>query len=550
MLQRSSDQIAFPTLDDQQIAQVAELAELTHFKDGEELIAHAQKDYPFYVIRTGRVLIVERDDGQDRPIATHCARAFVGDVDMLTGRSSMFVALADGPVDAYRLCAIGLRRLLRDRPTIGEVLLEAFQMRRQMLADLPFVGVRVVGRAKQAQTTRLLEFLYKNHVPNTYFDADDAPGMGELVRLAAQTLPLPVVRCNGHTVGDPSLPRLAECIGINRNVDQQRFDLVIVGSGPAGLAAAVYASSEGVSTLVIDSVGPGGQAGSSSKIENFMGFPSGLSGSELAGRGYLQALKFGTQFIAPITVSAIEPQPSGEHHLTLCSGQTARARCVLVASGVSYRQLDLAGCREFEGAGVYYAATSVESRACEGDVAVVVGGGNSAGQAAMFLAAHAREVKVLIRGNDLRAKMSSYLAERVLQHPNIRVILNAEVAAVEGDVCVRSIQLRDRTNGATSRADCAGLFIFVGAKPHTEWLPRDVLLDENGFVVTGSAFFGQDASLRSRWPLERPPCDLETTVPGILAAGDVRSGALKRCGFAVGEGSLAVACVHRLLSLA
>lgn len=539
---------AFPKFDDQQLSTIEQIAELAHFATGEELVSHGQKDYPFFVIRSGNVKIVERDCDGERLIANHGARDFVGDVDMLTGRASLFVAVATEPVEAYRLCSVQLRKLLGQCPVVSEMLLDAFQLRRTLLADLPFVGVRVVGTTNTPATTRLREFLYKNHVPHSFFEADTDEGRQQLQRLGADQLELPVVRCNSSTIGNPSLPKLATCIGINRDVDQQLFDLVIVGSGPAGLAAAVYASSEGIKTLVIDSVGPGGQAGSSSKIENFIGFPTGLSGSDLANLGYLQALKFGTQFIAPITVQSVEQHPTREHHLKLCTGQTARARVVMIASGVSYRQLDLPGCTRLEGSGVYYAATSVEGRVCEGLTAVVVGGGNSAGQAAMFLATKAEKVVMLIRGADLSKGMSSYLSARVNSHPKIQIVPNTEVISVEGESRVQSVNTIDHSTGETKSIECSGLFIFIGATPHTKWLPDNVLLDDKGFVLTGSAFMSND-TLRSHWTLDRVPCDLETTVPGILAAGDVRAGTTKRCGFAVGDGSLAVSCVHRLLSL-
>ena len=545
----SIDRAAYPSFNEVQLSRIAAIGELVHFDAEEELITHGQKNYPFFAIKSGEVRIVERDGDGERLVAIHGPGNFSGDVDMLTGRSALFVAIANGPVEAYRMCAGRLRRLLSECPTVSEMLLEAFQMRRKLLAELPFVGVRVIGSSSTAGTTRLREFLYKNHVPYTFYEATDEDGREQLSKLDASEFELPVVQCNGHTIGNPSLPKLAECIGINRNVDQELFDLVIVGSGPAGLAAAVYAASEGIKTLVIDSVGPGGQAGSSSKIENFIGFPSGISGSDLAGRGYLQALKFGAQFIAPITVHSIEQHESGEHHLKLCTGQTARARCILVASGVTYRQLDIPGCQRLEGAGVYYAATSVEARVCENSTAIVVGGGNSAGQAAMFMAEKARGVKLLIRGSELSDSMSTYLSKRVLNHPKIEVMPFTEVASINGEQCVESIQILNNKTKSTSSLECAGLFIFIGAKPNTEWLPDEVLLDDKGFVLTGSAFYSSDGSSRSNWPLDRIPCDLETTVPGILAGGDVRSGTTKRCGFAVGDGSLAVSCVHRFLSL-
>ncbi len=546
MTTRSIETTAFPEFDDRQLKAIAKLAELVTFEGEDELISHGQKNYPFYVIKSGTVRIVELDGDLETPIATHGAGSFSGDVDMLTGRSSMFTAIANEPVEAYRLCGERLRRLLNEAPEVSEILLDAFQMRRKLVADMPFMGVRIIGQSNSAETLRLREFFYKNHVPHTFFEATQDDGRDQLAALDASDLELPVVRCNGTTVGNPSLAEIANCIGINRDVDQQLFDLVIVGSGPSGLAAAVYAASEGIKTLVIDRVGPGGQAGSSSKIENFIGFPSGLSGNDLANRGYLQALKFGASFIAPISVKAMESH-EGEHHLKLCTGQTARTRCVLIATGVHYRQLSLPGCTRFEGAGVYYAATSVEARVCEDGTAVVVGGGNSAGQAAMFLATKAKAVKMLIRGPDLSKGMSSYLSTRVLNHPKIEVIANTEVTSIDGDSCVDSVQTINHANGQTRMIQCAGLFLFIGAVPNTRWLPDGVFKDDKGFVLTGSSFF-VDQALRSQWPLDRMPYELETTIPGIMASGDVRGGTTKRCGFAVGDGSLAVSCVHRYLN--
>lgn len=539
----STRQIAFPTFDEETLECVAELADAVNFAPGDVLIRQGQKDYPFYLITAGEVRIVEKIGEHENHVITHGAGHFTGDVDMLTGRAAVITAIANTPGRAYRMCAKRLRMLLGECPTISDILLEAFQLRRKLLEGSEFVGVRMIGAVGTRETARMQEFFYKNHVPYTFHEAQSADGQEQLACLDAAELPLPVVHCNGHTVGNPSLPKLAECIGISRNVDQQVFDLVIVGSGPAGLAAAVYAASEGIKTLVIDSVGPGGQAASSAKIENFMGFPSGLSGTELANRGYLQALKFGAQFIAPITVKSIETCPEGLHHVHLCTGQTAHARCVLVASGVSYRQLDMPGCREFENAGVYYAATTVEARLCDNATAVVVGGGNSAGQAAMFLANTAREVKLVIRGDDLAKSMSAYLCHRVEQHDKIKVLKHSEVTRIWGSDVVEEVEITNSQTGEATHLNCAGVFIFVGARPHTDWLPPEVLLDSKGFVITGANF-----PANSNWPLDRSPCELETTVPGIMAAGDVRAGTTKRCGFAVGDGSLAVACLHKYLS--
>ena len=534
---------AFPTLDEEQLSVVAQLSELVEFEPNQFLIRQGQKGYSFYVIRSGSVRIVELCGEKETLIVNHGPGEFTGDVDMLTGRSAVISAIANERVVAYQLCSVRLRKLLNECPSVSDVLLKAFQIRRKLLADSNFVGVKLVGQANTAEASRLREFFYKNHVPYTFYESTSNQGRDQLQELKAAELALPIVHCNGHTVSNPSLPKLAECIGISRNVDGKLFDLIIVGAGPAGLAAAVYATSEGINTLVIDGVGPGGQAGSSSKIENFIGFPSGISGAELANRGYLQALKFGAQFIAPISVKSIETQPTGEHHLHLCTGQVARAVCVVVASGVTYRQLGVENCRKFEGAGLYYAATSAEARVCDDATAVVVGGGNSAGQAAMFLANTSREVKIVLRSDDLSKSMSAYLCERVLNHNKIDVIKNSEITEIHGERCVEAITIQDHKAEGAKRIECRGLFCFIGAQPHTEWLPSGVLLDDKGYVRTGSSI--PKTQLGSHWTFDRPPCDLETTIPGILAAGDVRSGSTKRCGFAVGDGSMAVTCVHR-----
>jgi thioredoxin reductase (NADPH) len=534
---------AFPVLDDEQLRCVAKIGECLTFADGDHLLDEGQRDAPMYVIKSGEVVITENSSGEVREIVTHGPGEFTGDVDLLTARPIVVTGIAKGPVEAYRVPQARVRLLLNEIPNFSEMLLDAFQMRRRLLEARGFMGVRVIGPARSRETSQLREFYYRNHVPHTFFDSGEPAGEEQLRKLHMEAADVPVIACSKHIVSRPSLEKVAECLGISRQIPDTLYDLVIVGAGPAGLAAAVYASSEGLQTLVVDKVGPGGQAGSSSLIENFIGFPSGLSGQELANRGYLQALKFGTQFTAPISVRSVECQPGGEHHLALCTGQTARSRCVLIASGVSFRQLDFEACERLEGAGVYYAATSVEARVCGNSTAVVVGGGNSAGQAAIYLAEQAKRVKLLIRGDDLGKSMSAYLCQRILKHGKIDLLKNTEVDGIQGDHFVESIWMRNNRTGEREQIDCAGLFVFVGTKPHTDWLPKSVALDEKGFVLTG-------ASLKNdpRWPLERDPCELETTCPGILAAGDVRAGTTKRCGFAVGDGSLAIACVHRYLN--
>ncbi|QDT98609.1 FAD-dependent oxidoreductase [Gimesia aquarii] len=543
MTYQNAEEIAFPKLSDEVMHQVGELGTLETFENGQPLIEIGQKEYPFCLVVSGEVSIVDTTTGQTREVVTHGPGGFIGDVDILTGRPAVISAIAKCKTQAYIINATKVRRLLNEIPDLSELLLEAFQMRRRMLEASEFLGTRVIGTAQSKETAKIREFFYKNHVPHTFFDVAEEEGHQQLCQLDATIEDVPVVACSGHVAKKPSIIKIAECLGISREVETEPYDFVIVGAGPAGLAAAVYAASEGIKTLVIDSIGPGGQAGGSSKIENFIGFPSGLSGAELANRGYLQALKFGAQFTSPVSVKTIRQDENGDHLLDLCTGQTARAKCVLAATGVTYRQLDLEGCRRLEGAGVYYAATSVEARVCRDSTAIIVGSGNSAGQAAMFLADHASHVKMLIRGDELGKGMSSYLCNRILKHKGIEVIPNTEISGINGDQYVESVLVRNNKTEAEDQLDCTGVFIFIGARPHTDWLPESVRRDEKGFVLTGSAIHNDEF-----WTQDRTPCDLETTCPGILAAGDVRSGTTKRCGFAVGDGSLAVTCVHRYLN--
>ena len=346
-----------------------------------------------------------------------------------------------------------------------------------------------------------------------------------------------------HARARPTVARLAECLGLKRPIRTEPFDLVIVGAGPAGLAAAVYGASEGLSTILLDRFGPGGQAGTSSRIENYMGFPAGLSGADLANRGYLQALKFGAEMVAPVEVRSMTSEDK-LHRLTLDDGQVVSGRTVLIATGAAYQRLPVPGCEHWEGAGVFYSCTSVHARSCRDGRAAVVGGGNSAGQAAMYLAEHTAGATLLLRGGDIRKSMSDYLARRIERHANIEVLHHVEVDALEGDGSLSKIRLRDVGEGGTRMLDCTAVFVFIGARPRTDWLPPEVAVDPKGFIITGA-----DAAQSGRWPLkDREPCVVETTLPGVFAAGDVRSNTTKRVAFAVGDGALAVTCAHRVLA--
>ena len=534
---------AFPKLDEAELTCVGRIGKARTFADGAVLVETGDRDYPFFAIRSGEIVIVESSSGEPREIAVHKAGEFTGDVAILTGRPALTAAVARGTCEVYEVAASRIRQLLNEVPALSDKLLEAFQARRELIEASGFVGIRVIGADDSKETLDLREFCYKNKIPHTFQNIEEEDGREALAKLGYSAEQTPVIACNRHVISHPELSKFAECLGISREIPDDRYDLTIVGAGPAGLAAAVYAGSEGLKTLLLDRMGPGGQTGQSSRIENYMGFPAGIPGVELTNRGYLQALKFGVEFRAPVSVKAIERRESGDHALDLCSGQTIRSRAILIATGASYRRLPVDDSQRLEGAGVYYAATSVEARMCRGATAVVVGGGNSAGQAASFLSQYAARVKIVLRGGDLRKRMSEYLCRRLERTPNVEILLDTVVEALHGERRLTQVTLRNTKTGDAHNFDCGAVFSFVGTKPHTEWLDDRFSRDEHGFLRTG-AFVADDA----RWVAGREPCELETTLPGIFAAGDVRSGTTKRCAFAVGDGALGVTCVHWYLA--
>lgn len=536
--------VAFPKLSEAEVERLAELAELCSFKDGEVIFQAGQRGLSLYVVESGGIAIVDESAERPKTIVVHGPGEFTGDVSLLTDRPAIVSAYARGSCRAYCVSQAGLRRVIQEIPDLSDKLLEAFQTRRIMLERSGFVGVRLFGRLDDPDVTVIREFFDKNKVPHTLIDADAADGRAALDSLGVSPDQLPFVACNRGTRSPrPTVTRLAECLGLKRPIRAEAFDLVIVGGGPAGLAAAVYGASEGLATIVLDRFGPGGQAGSSSRIENYMGFPAGMTGADLANRGYLQALKFGAELVAPVEVRSMSCEDK-LHRLVLDDGQIVRGRSVLIATGATYQRLPVPGCERWDGVCIFYSCTSVHARTCQSGRAAVVGGGNSAGQAVMFLADHTPGATLLLRGGDLRKSMSDYLARRIERHPKIEVIRHVEVDAIERDRSMTKLRLRDVRGASARELECAAVFVFIGARPGTDWLPASVAVDSKGFILTGA-----DAAKSGRWPLnDREPCSVETTCPGVFAAGDVRSGTTKRVAFAVGDGALAVTCAHRVLA--
>jgi thioredoxin reductase (NADPH) len=536
--------LAFPKLGDTELTTLAGLATICAFHDRECIFHAGQRGLPLYVVKAGEIAIVDESTEDSKTIVVHGPREFTGDVSLLTDRPAAVSAYARGETTTYCVGPTELRRVIQEIPALSDMLLEAFQTRRIMLERSGYVGVRVIGCLGDPHLTEIREFFDKNKVPHTWVNADDQVGQAAMRSLGVTSDQLPFVACSrGTRSARPTVAGLAECLGLKRTIRTDPFDLVIVGAGPAGLAAAVYGASEGLATIVLDRFGPGGQAGTSSRIENYMGFPAGLTGADLANRGYLQALKFGAELVAPVEVRSMTSEER-MHRLTLDDGQIVSGRTVLIATGATYQRLPGVGSERWDGAGVYYSCTSVHARACKSGRAVVVGGGNSAGQAAMFLAEHTAGVTLLLRGGDLRKSMSDYLAHRVERHERIDVMYHVEVDAVQGNQTLTALRLRDVRQGGFRDLDCAALFVFIGAQPRTGWLPPNIAVDSKGFIVTGG-----DAARSGRWPLsDREPCVVETTCPGVFAAGDVRSNTTKRVAFAVGDGALAVTCAHRVLA--
>jgi thioredoxin reductase (NADPH) len=538
---------AFPTLTPAQIARLAVHADRLSTARGDILVEAGDRAVPFFVVVSGAVDVLRPGDTSETPFVTHHAGQFTGERALISGRPALARLRVSEPGEVVRLTREQLLSVIQTDAELSEILMRAFILRRLEIIKGELGDVVVLGSTHHAGTLRVSEFLTRNGHPFHFVDLEhDADAKDLLERFEVSPADIPMTICGGAVLRNPTNAQIADCLGFNEGIDRSRVrDVVVVGAGPAGLAAAVYAASEGLDVLVIESNVPGGQAGSSSRIENYLGFPTGISGMDLAGRAHAQALKFGASIM--VAKGAMRLACDGER-VSIDIGESApiRARTVIIATGAEYRKPAIDNLAAFEGAGVYYAATPLESRFCVGEHVAVVGGGNAAGQAAVFLASTARMVHVLVRGPGLADTMSAYLIRRIEEHPAIVVHTHTEIAELEGHDVLERVQWRDDRTGAVERHDIRHVFMMTGAVPNSAWLDGCVALNEKGFVKTGADLSPEDLQ-RAGWPLARPPYLLETSRPGIFAVGDIRCGNVKRVASAVGEGSIAVTFVHQAL---
>ena len=544
----SEHDVAFPRLSRTQIDALRRWGQVRSIAPGDVLFKEGDRRFSFFVVLEGSVEIVEQSRGTPHEVTVHQPGEFTGDVDMLSGRSVLVTGRATAPGQVLELTAAALRQAVDALPDIGEIVLKAFLTRRTLLLSDGFEGIKIVGSRFSPDAHRLRDFATRNAIPFTWIDLESDEQAETLLRqfgVPPSATPVVIGR-EGRYLANPTVAELAQCAGLEATIDPSELhDLVVVGAGPAGLAAAVYAASEGLDVLVVERIAAGGQAGTSSRIENYLGFPMGVSGSELMRNALLQAQKFGARITLPGTVQRLGID-AGIRVLTLADGTKIRGKCILVATGVEYRRLDVPRLSEFEGAGVYYAATDTETKLCFNEEIVVVGAGNSAGQAIVALSRYARRVHVIARTRDLGKSMSRYLVDRVERIDNVQIHRGALVTALEGDGHLQAIRIRDDA-GVETRIDTRALFLFIGADPHTDWLSGCVQLDKKGFVLTGAAM-PLDTARGDLWRAQgRTPFFLETSLPGVFAAGDIRSGSVKRCASAVGEGAMAVSFIHAWL---
>jgi thioredoxin reductase (NADPH) len=539
---------AFPVLTAAQISRIRSVSQLREVKKGEILFEPDDTNVPFFVLLSGSMEIVQPDLTGERPIATHGPGGFTGEMTMISGRRSLARGRVTESGEFLELSAESLRSLVAKDAELSEIFMRAFILRRLELIRSGRGNVILMGSRHSANALRLREFLARNEHPYTYIDLDTDKTSQELLdRFDVKLDEIPVVISSARSVlRNPSIQELAECLGLNSAIDESQVrDLIIVGAGPSGLAAAVYAASEGLDALVIETATPGGQAGSSSKIENYLGFPTGISGQELAARAIAQVEKFGAKMMVAHSVARLDCERR-PYKVALDNGNRIAGRAVVIATGAQYNKPRIANLERFEGQGIYYGATYMEAQLCEQEEIIVVGGGNSAGQAAVFLSQTARKLHMLVRSGELSDTMSRYLIQRIEENPAIELHYKTEIAGLDGGTHLERVTWQDKSSGETSVHDIRHVFIMAGASPRTEWLRGCVALDDRGFILTGRDL--DSATGVQAWTLARSPQMLETSLPGVFAVGDVRSGNVKRVASAVGEGAIAVHLVHRALA--
>jgi thioredoxin reductase (NADPH) len=545
MEERPADERGYPRLSDSQRARLAQLGTVRRTTAGEVLFREGEDSYDFFVVEAGAVTVVQGYERENRALVVFGPRQFVGELGLLTGSRVYLTAVVRDAGEVIQVPAERLRALLGEDEEMGNLILPAYLARRARLINIG-AGVHLVGSRFSLDSRRLREFMARNRVPYQWTDLEDDDEVDALLQaIGVEPAETPVLLGAGSLLRNPSNAEVAGALGLGAaGAPPALCDLVIVGGGPAGLAAAVYGASEGLDTQAIDSTAFGGQASTSSRIENYLGFPAGISGGELAARALLQAEKFGARMAMPSEAVKLSRE-DGHYRVDLADGSAVNGRTLIVATGAQYRKLAVADLDRFEGLGIYYAATMVEAQMCADDPVLVVGGGNSAGQAAIYMSRHAGSCRLLIRGGDLGKSMSRYLVDEIEGHPEIEVMTYAEIAELRGETVLDSVVVTDNRGGELTELPARAVFVFIGASPHTDWLDGCVATDEDGFLRTGPSLGEED---RVHYDEGDGPFFLETSQPGVFAVGDVRSGSVKRVASGAGEGAMAVQLVHQRLA--
>ncbi len=536
----------FPELNTKQIRTLKEYGTVEDYTQRTKVFTLGDLQYDFFVVLKGEVTI-EDPYNDNAIIVAHGKNEFTGDSGMLSNRGAQFHAFATEGTSLIRIKPNKLKEAISKHSDVSDILLNAFLARQETVLNEISGGMKLLGSGNSKTTYAIRDFMDKNHIWYNFLDTDtseEALALLENFNLSEKDLPI-MINSESKVCLNPSLDEVARYAGVLMDFEDKIFDVLVIGAGPAGLAASVYAASEGLSVVTIDSSAPGGQAGKSSKIENYLGFPTGISGSDLANRAYVQAQKFGCNISIPHKAQSVTHRGN---HFEVCAsnGKLIRSKAVMAATGANYRQLPIENIEDYEGSGVYYSATGMNANSCKNELVGIVGGGNSAGQAALFIADHAKEVFVILRGDDIGSKMSNYLVQRIEASPNIHILLNTEVTALNGKGHLESVTLSHQDQGDSIK-NITNLFTFIGAKPCTEWMGDLVAMDDKGFICTGSAIADKELASCDIYK-HRKPQTLETSIPGFFAVGDARKGSVKRVASAVGEGSMAVSQVHQFLA--